>query len=224
MKVKTVSREAEYKYDQYKRLKLIKRALLLGSALSFTVINRADVSAALQFLWSCYVSQRHDQPFEELNDHYHFAVFEIGSTVTQFVIVMSVAYFCSLTISLIWLAEDNDELRLEYQRQEAEKSYRQLAREARLYATSEDILEQNIKLRTQLRPINDELSKLHDRLIKIRLEVAAIDNKPSPMPPKKQPAAEPDLFEAAPCPQKPLARDIAAKWRIPKRRRDTPKF
>ena len=224
MTVKTVSREAEYKFDQYKRLKLIKRALLLGSGLVFLVIKKAEAKETFQFLWSCYVSRRHDQPFDEIAEHYRFSVLDIADTAALFAYVMAAAYLLYIIISLMWPAEDQDEVRLEYRRREAEKNYRQLAREARLYATSEDILEQNIKLRDQLLPINDELSKLHDRLIKIRLEVAAIDNKQNPKPPKKQPAAEPDLFEAAPCPQKPLARDIAAKWRIPKRRRDTPKF
>ena len=220
---------AGHKLNHYKRLKLIKCILLLGSTLSFTVFRRTDVSMTLQFLWSCFVAQTHDQPVESLYDHFSYAVINLGPTLVDFLFVMIAIYFVYFFICLIWPAEDEDENYLEYLCREAEKSYKQRIREARLYETAEDTLEQNIKLRSQLGCVNNELLKLQDRLVKIKLEISAIEIKQRGKTTKKSaPDDAPDLFKVAPYPRKlcdePQSRAIKRKWGISRRPRNTPEF
>jgi hypothetical protein len=219
--------EAEYKFEHFTRLRLLKRTLILGSGLGFVVINWSNVVEALQFLWSCYVSKRHDQPFNDIAEHYSFSVLEIGNTLMQFAFVMVGACFCHHMICLISPAEDKDQSRLEYLSRSAQKYYEQLKREAQLYKTAENILEQNMKLRAQLGPINDELMRMGDAMTKMRVEMSAIDAKRSSRritKPKQVASPAPDLFEHTPCPPKPLTHTIKAKWRMGKPRRGAPKF
>ena len=219
--------EAEYKFEHFARLRLLKPTLILGSGLGFVGINWSDVVEALQFLWSCYVSKRHDQPFNDIAEHYRFSVFEIGNTLMQFAFVMVAAYFCHHMICLISPAEDKDQSRLEYLSRSAQKHYEQLKREARLYETAENILEQNIKLRAQLAPINDELMRMGDALTKMRVEMSALDAKRSSRrvtKPKQVASPALDLFEFTHAPPKPLTHTIKAMWRMGKPRRGAPKF
>ena len=217
-------RHSDYKFDQFKRLKRIKQGLLWVSGLGFIILKRADVNETLQFLWSCYVSKRHDQPFDEIEKHYRFSVFEIGDTVNQFAFVMAAAYCAYVVFALLCPAEDKDELSLEQWRREAEKNYQQLKRETRLYETAQDILKENQKLRGQFAPINNHLIKLQERLVRVRLEITAIESVQSGKTVKKRSRPEADLFETAPSPPKTPARTIRAKRRLPKRRRNIPKF
>ena len=219
--------EAEYKFAHFSTLRLLKRTLILGSGLGFVVINWSNVVEALQFLWSCYVSKRHDQPFNDIAEHYGFSVLEIGNTFIQFAFVMVGAYFCHHVICLISPAEDKDQSRLEYLSRSAQKYYEQLKREAQLYKTAENILEQNIKLRAQIAPINDDLMRMGDALTKMRVEMSALDAKRSSRrvtKPKQVASPAPDLFEHTPRPPKSLTHSIKAKWRITKPRRGAPKF
>ena len=219
--------EAEYKFVQFTRLRLIKRTLILGSGLGFVIINWSNVVEALQYLWSCYVSKKHNQPLNDIAEHYRFSVFEIGNTLMLFAFVMGAASFGSNMISLIWPAEDKDQLRLEYLSRSAQKYYEQLKREARLYETAENVLEQNVKLRAQLGPINDDLMRMSDALTKMRVEMSVIDTKRRPkhlIKSKQTTSSALDLFEHTSCPPKPLTHAIKAKWRISKRRRSPPEF
>ncbi len=229
MTVEPAHEQASRKYDQFKRLKLIKRLLLYGSALGFSVFNRKDVYNAIEYIWSCYVAKTHDQPYDTLIWHYSYAVVEMGATLANFVFLMMGAYFSYLIIWIIWQPEDCDEIQLEYRRSEAEKSYRQLVREDRIYETAENVLKQNIELRSQLDSVNDELLKLQDRLIRIKFETYAIEsNQRGKRAGKRAAATSLDLFDAKPHTPKPCdqsqARAIKKKWRISKRRRSAPEF
>ena len=215
---------ANYKFDQFKRLKRIKQVLLWASGLGFIILKRAEVNETFQFLWSCHVSARHNQHFNKIENDYKFSIVEIGDTLNQFAFVMVSAYCVYIVIALLCPAEDKDELSLEQWRREAEKNYQQLKRETRLYETAQDILKENQKLRDQFAPINNHLIKLQERLVRVRLEITALESVQSGKTVKKRSRPEADLFETAPSPPKTPARTIRAKRRLPKRRRNIPKF
>jgi len=174
-------------YDLHWKLKRAKRCVLLFGVALFIWANWGKTFLILEFVWTCFLSRRHDLPVNATYMHVDLSAAQVGGSFANLLICMCTVWFVCVFIDAFFAPVNLTEAELENRRSSAMRRYRLLIREARTFQPAEKLVAENVVLRS-------EMSDLHEAIVKLRLEMDRIDRKKTKRTAEAN-AKAPDLFD-----------------------------
>ena len=185
-----MSNEFLDEYDQHWKLRRVKRFIALGGIAVFIVKNWGYTFLTAQFLWTCFLARRHDLPINAIYMHVDMSAAQAAGSLALMMICGAGVLTICIIVDALFAPVNLTEAELDSRRTAALRRYKLLIREARGLETSEKILAENIQLRFSL-------TRLHEDLTKLRVEMDTIKVKTSRKA-KTQDIDEQDLFMTRP--------------------------
>lgn len=158
------------KYDLHWKLRRVKRFIVVLGVVVFIFINWGKTFLLIEFVWTCFLSRRHNLSVEATYAHVEIAAEQAGASFAYFLLCMCAVWLAHVLIDTFFAPVDLTEAELEDRRSSAMRRYKLLIREARSLEPAEKLVAENAILRS-------ELSSLHEAIVRLRLEMDNIDRK-----------------------------------------------
>jgi len=163
--------------------------------LIFIYINWGETHLMIRFIWTTYFSDQYGLGPEAMYPNADYAVFKIGRNMGRLFVCMGPAWLINRGLTALLPFFDADEYAL-YKREKA------IEQRLKKLNDFEDILDITEKLAPNIQATANELNRLIDKALKLRLEIDALELKKKAKTKAAISQSEKDLFTQTTKPRK----------------------